>query len=74
MLAGVAVVAVLSLAVPALSFLLPVVRFGGLVWLVWASAALPVSRRRVGAVDAVGGVGAVAGAGAGEVRDAEVAR
>ncbi len=47
-LAGVAVVAVLSLAVPALSFLLPVVRFGGLVWLVWTSAALPVTRRRVG--------------------------
>jgi hypothetical protein len=49
-LAGVAAVAVLSLALPALSFLLPVVRFGGLVWLVWTSAVLPVTRRRVGGV------------------------
>jgi hypothetical protein len=59
-LAGVAVVAVLSLAVPVLSFLLPVVRFGGLVWLVWTSAVLPVTRRRAG--------------GAAEVREPEVAR
>ncbi len=46
-LAGVAVVAVLSLMLPALGVLLPVVRFGGLIWLVWVSAVLPVSRRRV---------------------------
>jgi hypothetical protein len=59
-LAAVAVVAVLSPAVPVLSFLLPVVRFGGLVWLVWTSAVLPVTRRRVG--------------GAGAVREPEVAR
>jgi hypothetical protein len=59
-LAGVAVVAVLSLAVPVLSFLLPVVRFGGLVWLVWTSAVLPVTRRRAG--------------GAAEAREPEVAR
>jgi hypothetical protein len=59
-LAGGAAVAVLSLAVPALAFLLPVVRFGGLVWLVWASAVLPVTRRRV--------------TGVGEVREPEVAR
>jgi hypothetical protein len=39
--------------VSVLSFLLPVVRFGGLVWLVWASAALPVTRRRV---TGVGGI------------------
>ena len=55
-LAGVAAVAVLSLAVPPLQFLLPVVRFGGLVWLVWASAVLPVTRRRVGGVDGTGGI------------------
>ena len=66
MLAGVAAVAVLSLAVPALQFLLPVVRFGGLVWLVWASAVLPVTRRRVG--------GAGASGEAGGVREPEVAR
>lgn len=48
-LAVVAVVALLSLVVPALGPLLPVVRFGGLIWLVWVSAVLPVSRRRVGA-------------------------
>jgi hypothetical protein len=59
-LAGVAVVAVLSLVVTPLSFLLPVVRFGGLVWLVWTSAVLPVTRRRVG--------------GAADVREPEVAR
>jgi hypothetical protein len=58
-LAGVAVVAVLSLVVTPLSFLLPVVRFGGLVWLVWTSAVLPVTRRRVAA---------------GEVREPEAAR
>jgi hypothetical protein len=46
-LAGVAVVAVFSLVVPPLQFLLPVVRFGGLIWLVWVSAVLPVGRRRV---------------------------
>lgn len=46
-LAGIAVVAVFSLVLPALSFLLPVVRFGGLIWLLWVSAVLPVSRRRV---------------------------
>ena len=55
-LAGVAAVAVLSLAVPALQFLLPVVRFGGLAWLMWASAVLPVTRRRVGGAGAPGGV------------------
>lgn len=48
-LAGVAVVAVLGLVLAPLQFLLPVVRFGGLVWLVWVSAVLPVSRRRVDA-------------------------
>ena len=47
LLAGVAVVAVLSLVLPALGVLLPVVRFGGLIWLVWVSAVLPLSRRRV---------------------------
>jgi hypothetical protein len=67
-LAAVAVVAVLSLALPALSFLLPVVRFGGLVWLVWTSAVLPVTRRRVG------GVAAGVGVGVGGAREAEVAR
>ncbi|GAA4848176.1 hypothetical protein GCM10023201_45130 [Actinomycetospora corticicola] len=46
-LAAVAVVAVVGLAVPPLQYLLPVVRFGGLLWLVWFSAVLPVSRRRV---------------------------
>ncbi|WP_433801626.1 DUF4386 domain-containing protein [Actinomycetospora sp. CA-084318] len=46
-LAAVAVVAVVGMAVPPLQYLLPVVRFGGLVWLVWFSAVLPVSRRRV---------------------------
>ncbi|HEY2194001.1 MAG TPA: DUF4386 domain-containing protein [Actinomycetospora sp.] len=46
-LAGISVVAVFSLALPPLQFLLPVVRFGGLIWLVWVSAVLPVSRRRV---------------------------
>ncbi|MCD2194051.1 DUF4386 domain-containing protein [Actinomycetospora endophytica] len=46
-LAAVAVVAVLSLVVPPLQYLLPVVRFGGLIWLVWVSAVLPVTRRRV---------------------------
>jgi hypothetical protein len=46
-LAGVAVVAVLGLVVTPLQFLLPVVRFGGLIWLVWVSAVLPSSRRRV---------------------------
>lgn len=45
-LAVVAAVAVFSLVLPALQYLLPVVRFGGLVWLVWVSAALPVGRRR----------------------------
>jgi hypothetical protein len=46
-LAAVGVAAVLGLAVPPLQYLLPVVRFGGLIWLVWFSAVLPVSRRRV---------------------------
>jgi hypothetical protein len=46
-LAGIAVVAVLSLVLTPLQVLLPVVRFGGLVWLVWVSAVLPVGRRRV---------------------------
>ncbi|RCW46067.1 hypothetical protein DFQ14_102369 [Halopolyspora algeriensis] len=39
-------VAVLVLLVPALGPLLPVVRFGGLLWLVAASIALPLSRTR----------------------------
>jgi hypothetical protein len=38
---------VLSLVLPGLGVLLPVVRFGGLIWLVWTSAVLPVTRRRV---------------------------
>ncbi|MBV9832642.1 MAG: hypothetical protein JOZ82_13705, partial [Marmoricola sp.] len=46
-LAGVAVVAVFALVLTPLQFLLPVVRFGGLIWLVWVSAVLPASRRRV---------------------------
>lgn len=46
-LAAVAVVAVVSPVLPALGALLPVVRFGGLIWLVWMSAVLPVTRRRV---------------------------
>ena len=46
-LAVLSVVALVSLVVPALGLLLPVVRFGGLIWLVWVSAVLPVSRRRV---------------------------
>ncbi len=46
-LAGVAVVAVLSLVLPVLGPLLPVVRFGGLIWLVWVSAVMPLTRRRV---------------------------
>ncbi|GLZ54016.1 DUF4386 domain-containing protein [Actinomycetospora sp. NBRC 106378] len=46
-LAAVSVLAVLGLVVGPLQYLLPVVRFGGLVWLVWFSAVLPVSRRRV---------------------------
>ncbi|WP_018333206.1 hypothetical protein [Actinomycetospora chiangmaiensis] len=45
-LAAVGVVAVLGLVVPPLQYLLPVVRFGGLIWLLWFSAILPVSRRR----------------------------
>jgi hypothetical protein len=49
-LAAVAVVAVVSPVVPALGVLLPVVRFGGLIWLLWVSAVLPVSRRRVAEV------------------------
>jgi hypothetical protein len=47
LLAGTAVVAVLSLVLTPLQVLLPVVCFGGLVWLVWVSAVLPVGRRRV---------------------------
>lgn len=47
-LAAVGVVAVLGLAAPPLQYLLPVVRFGGLIWLVWFSAVLPSVRRRVG--------------------------
>lgn len=46
-LAAVAVVAVLSPVLPVLGVLLPVVRFGGLIWLVATSAVLPVTRRRV---------------------------
>lgn len=46
-LAGLAAVAVLSLVLPPLQVLLPVVRFGGMIWLIWTSAVLPVSRRRV---------------------------
>ncbi|NMO89092.1 DUF4386 domain-containing protein [Actinomycetospora sp. TBRC 11914] len=46
-LAGIAALAVLSLVLAPLQYLLPVVRFGGLVWLVWVSAVLPTSRRRV---------------------------
>jgi hypothetical protein len=36
---------VVSLLVPALSVLLPVARFGGLLWLLAISVALPLSRR-----------------------------
>ncbi|MDL5157642.1 DUF4386 domain-containing protein [Actinomycetospora termitidis] len=52
-LAAVAVVALVGLVVPPLQYLLPVVRFGGLIWLVWVSAVLPVSRRRVAEPEAV---------------------
>lgn len=43
--AAAGVVSVLSLLVPALSVLLPVARFGGLLWLLVMSFALPLSRR-----------------------------
>jgi hypothetical protein len=43
----VAVVAVLSPVLPVLGVLLPVVRFGGLLWLLAVSVVLPVTRRRV---------------------------
>lgn len=45
-IAAFGVVAVIGLAVPVLSPVLPVVRFGGLLWLVTASALLPVTRPR----------------------------
>jgi len=46
-IAALGVVALLILLVPAVGPLLPVVRFGGLVWLVAMSVLLPTSRRRV---------------------------
>ena len=44
-IAGVGVLALLSLLVPSLTLALPVVRFGGLLWLVTVSVLLPLSRR-----------------------------
>jgi hypothetical protein len=44
-IAGVGMLSVLSLLTPALYPLLPVGRFGGLIWLVAASALLPTGRR-----------------------------
>jgi hypothetical protein len=40
------VLSLVSLLVPALAVLLPVTRFGGVVWFVAVSVALPLSRRR----------------------------
>lgn len=50
-LAAVGMVSSLSLLVSGFGYLLPVVRFGGLVWLVFAAAVLPLTRtsRRQGA-------------------------
>jgi hypothetical protein len=47
-IAAFGVVALVSLAVPVLGPALPVVRFGGLLWLVTASVLLPVRRSSVG--------------------------
>ncbi|WP_067456240.1 DUF4386 family protein [Actinomadura macra] len=46
-LAAVGMVSTLTLLVPGLAFLLPIVRFGGGVWLVFAAALLPRTRHRV---------------------------
>lgn len=44
-IAAVGVISILSLLAPALGVLLPVIRFGGMLFLVTVSVALPVSRR-----------------------------
>jgi hypothetical protein len=44
--AGLAEIATLSLLVPALDPLLPIGRFGGLIWLLLASVLLPLERQR----------------------------
>lgn len=45
-LAAVGMLSTFTLVASPVGFLLPVVRFGGLVWLVWIAAVLPLSRPR----------------------------
>lgn len=45
-LAVLGMLALLTLVAPAFAYLLPIVRFGGLVWLVFAAALLPRTRHR----------------------------
>ncbi|MHA6760205.1 DUF4386 domain-containing protein [Streptacidiphilus sp. PAMC 29251] len=52
LLAAVGMLASLSLLGTGFQYLLPVVRFGGTVWLVWAAAVLPRTRVRTSAVAA----------------------